>query len=64
VTIDIQGEVEGEDILLASRMLFPRLDELIDFETGFRDGMLGIMQLFAIVEINEALMQRRRLSSG
>jgi hypothetical protein len=40
------------------------LDELIDFETGFRDGMLGIMQLFAIVEINEALMKRRRLSSG
>jgi uridine kinase len=64
VTVDIQGEVEGEDILLASKMLFPHLDELIDFETGFRDGMLGVMQLFAIVEINESLMQRRRLSNG
>jgi uridine kinase len=64
VDLDIQGEVMGEDILLASRMLLPHLEELIDFDAGFRNGMLGVMQLIAIVEINEALMQRRRLSNG
>jgi uridine kinase len=64
VDLDIEGEVEGDDILLASRMLLPHLDELVDFETAFKDGMLGVMQLIAIIEINEALMQRRRLSNG
>jgi uridine kinase len=64
VDLDVQGEVAGEDILLASKMLIPHLDELIDFKVGFRDGMLGVMQLIAIVEVNEALMNRRRLSNG
>lgn len=64
VELDIQGGIEAEDILLASRMLVPDLDEMIDFEEGFRNGMLGVMQLIAIVEINEALMQRRRVTNG
>ena len=64
VDIDIQGEVVGEDILLASRMLLPNLDELIGLEGVFRDGMLGVMQLIGLVEINEALRRRRRMASG
>jgi hypothetical protein len=64
VTFDIQGDVLGGDILLASKMLLPHLEELIDLDKEFRNGMLGIMQLIAIVEINEALMQRRRLWNG
>jgi uridine kinase len=64
VDLDIQGEVDEEDILLASRMLLPHFDELINFTGGFRGGMLGVMQLIAIAEINEALMRRRRLANG
>jgi uridine kinase len=64
VELDIQGEIVGEDIRLASRMLLPHLEELIDLDAGFRNGMLGIMQLIAIVEVNEALTRRRRLANG
>jgi hypothetical protein len=56
--------VTGEDILLASRMMLPHLDELVDTAGGFKCGMLGVMQLIAVVEINEALMRRRRLANG
>ena len=62
--LDIQGEVTGEDILLASRMMLPHLDELVDTAGGFKCGMLGVMQLIAVVEINETLMRRRRLANG
>ena len=64
MTFDVQGDVSGGDILLASKMLLPHLEELIDLDNGFRNGMLGVMQLIAMVEINEALMQRRRLWNG
>jgi uridine kinase len=64
VDLDIQGEVSAEDILLASKMLLPNFDELINFTGGFKGGMLGVMQLIAIAEINEALMKRRRLANG
>jgi hypothetical protein len=64
VTFDVQGDVSGGDILLASKILLPHLEELIDLDNGFRNGMLGVMQLIAMVEINEALMQRRRLWNG
>jgi uridine kinase len=62
VDLVIQGVVRGEDIALASRMLLPQLGELMDAREGFSDGMLGVMQLIALVEINESLMQRRRES--
>jgi len=60
VDFNIQGEVAGEDIFLAAQTLLPHFDELINPDYGFRDGMLGIMQLIGVAEINEALMVRRR----
>ena len=58
VVLDIQGDVAGEDIGLAVFMLLPQMDELLDAEPRWADGMLGVMQLIALMEINEQLKRR------
>ena len=55
VDIEIQGDVSKEDILLATRYLAPNIEELIDIKNGFSEGMLGVMELIALIEINEHL---------
>jgi hypothetical protein len=62
IDLEIQGMVNGRDIALASRKLLPHLEELVDAREEFNDGMLGVMQLIALVEINESLTRRRRES--
>ena len=44
----------------ATTMLAPHIDELIDMKDGFSDGILGIMELVTLVEINDDLTVKRR----
>ena len=60
IELDIQGDVQSEDIQLASGMIVPHLDEFIVEEGGFKQGMMGIMQLIAMIEIDQALRNRKR----
>ena len=64
VDIEIQGDVERGDIRLATQMLAPHIDELIDIKKGFSDGILGIMELIALVEINDDLIVKKRRSNA
>jgi hypothetical protein len=64
VDIEIQGEIERDDIRLATQMLAPHIDELIDTKEGFSDGILGIMELIALVEINDDLIVKRRRNNA
>ena len=60
VELTVQGEIQSEDIRFASIMVIPHLSEFINQEDGFCDGMLGVMQLVALMEIDEVLKIRRR----
>ncbi len=60
VELTVQGEIQSEDIRFASIMVIPHLSEFINQEEGFCDGMLGVMQLVALMEIDEMLKIRRR----
>ena len=60
VELTVQGEIQSEDIRFASIMVIPHLSEFINQEDGFCDGMLGVMQLVALMEIDEILKIRRR----
>ena len=60
IELDIQGEVRPEDIRLASSMIVPHLDEFIEDQAGFEEGMLGVVQLVTLIEIDQALRNRKR----
>ena len=62
VEIDIQGDVDVEDIKFASKIITPGLYEFLDDENGFCGGKLGLMQLIALVEIDNSLKRRKRQS--
>ncbi len=55
VIIEIQGDVTADDIQLAVKMLLPHIEELLDINPEWENGISGIMQLVALVEINELL---------
>jgi len=59
IIIEITGDIDSEDVALAANMLAPHMEELLDFGASFSEGILGIMQIITIMEINEALMKRR-----
>ena len=61
IVLEISGEVVSEDIRLAVNMLVPHMDELLDFNAEFADGLYGIMQIITLLEIDEALRRRRSL---
>jgi uridine kinase len=60
IELDIQGDVQPEDLQLASGMITPHLGEFIVEEGGFNPGMTGVMQLIAMIEIDQALRNRKR----
>ena len=60
VEMEIQGEIERGDIRLATQMIATHIDELIDMKEGFSNGVLGIMELIALAEINYDLTAKRR----
>tara|TARA_B100001750_G_scaffold51463_1_gene39159 strand:+ start:8013 stop:10127 length:2115 start_codon:yes stop_codon:yes gene_type:complete len=60
VNIEIQGDIDSDDILIAMNMLAPHIDELINIKKGFSSGILGVMELVALLEINDQLSVNRR----
>lgn len=54
----IEGDVTGEDIALAAKMICPRMIEFLDTTPDWKDGTLGVMQLITLVHINQALTKR------
>ncbi len=58
VLLDISGELHSEDTKLAISILLPELDELLDRGATFGSGITGMMQIIALMEINEALRKR------
>ena len=59
VILEISGDVESDDIKLAVNILVPNMEELFDFGAEFSSGVIGIMQIITLMEIDEALMRRR-----
>ena len=56
----IEGDVSAEDIALAAGTLAPNLQEMLDIHPKWEDGMTGIMQLMALLQIEESLKNRIR----
>jgi hypothetical protein len=59
VELIVQGEIQSGDIKLAANVITPHLIEFIDQENGFYGGTIGVMQLVALMEIDEVLKRRR-----
>lgn len=59
VEIDVQGDVDIEDIKLASKIITPGMHEFID-DSGFFGGKLGLMQLITLAEVDYSLKRRKR----
>ena len=59
VELIVQGEIQSVDIRLAANVVTPNLSEFIDQENGFYGGTIGVMQLVALMEIDEVLKRRR-----
>lgn len=58
VRMTIEGEASGEDIAMAAGLLCPRILEFLDISPKWQDGMLGLMQLFILSHVNQALSKR------
>jgi len=59
VELIIQGEIESDDIRLAANIIIPNLNEFINQKSGFYSGTIGVMQLVALMEIDEVLKRRK-----
>lgn len=55
----IEGHVLAEDIDLAASWLVSHIDELLDLQPHYQDGMLGVMQLFVLAQSAQALRTRQ-----
>ena len=60
VEIEIIGEALENNIKRCSEILAPQMNELIDAKKGFSKGMLGIMELITLLEINDDVRAKRR----
>lgn len=58
VEMIIEGEVDAEDMAMASRLLCPRLLDFLDVAPKWEGGMLGLMQLLTLTYINQILNKR------
>ena len=58
VELTIEGETNAEDVALAAQMICPRIFEFLDFQPKWLDGVMGIMQLITLSQINQALTKR------
>lgn len=56
--LTIEGDVTAEDIADAAKILCPNIQEFLDIPPKWHDGMLGLMQLFALSHISQALTRR------
>lgn len=58
VKMTIEGDVSAEDVAMAAEILCPRVLEFLDIPPKWQDGMLGLMQLFTVSHISQALTKR------
>lgn len=56
----ISGLVHPDDLSLAARMLCPQMAEFLMDTPEWKDGLIGVMQLIALVSIASALERRLR----
>ena len=61
VVIEVSGDVASEDTKLAIHILLPHMEELLGFGAKFGTGILGVMQIITLMEINEALKRRKKI---
>lgn len=55
VTMEINGSPSGKDINFSSKKLVPMIDDILDVNSKFAEGITGIMQLIVLVELVESL---------
>lgn len=58
VNTTIEGEVSGDDIAMAAKMVCPEIFEFMDINPKWNGGVTGIMQLVTLCYINQALVKR------
>ena len=58
IELTIEGETSAQDVALAAEMICPRIFEFLDFQPKWQDGVMGIMQLITLTQINQALTKR------
>ena len=58
VCLEIEGDIHADDIALLVKILTPELEALLCHNPIYRDGMEGIMQLIALIEIDTHFKQR------
>lgn len=52
---EIEGDASAEDIAFAAQKLLPHFAEILDNHPRWSDGMVGVMQLFALAHIDNNL---------
>ena len=58
VEMVIEGECSAEDVAMAARRLIPNLNELLDLQAQWSDGVSGLMQLITVAHIHEGMRKR------
>jgi uridine kinase len=54
----IEGDCTADDVALAAAKVFPDIAALLDARPQWADGMLGVMQLAVLSQLNQALRKR------
>lgn len=57
-TFIIEGECTSEDIALAAKMISPKMMSFLDIYPRWENGVLGLMQLITISQIDQLLSKR------
>lgn len=58
VEMRIEGELSADDVRLATAMVAPEIGEILAPKPGWRGGTVGLMQLFVLTHIDQALRSR------
>jgi len=59
IELTIQGQISSEDVKFAIKSAVPYLMEIIDINYLFHSGVLGLIELVTLLEIDQALKKRR-----
>ena len=58
VELSIEGEANALDIELAAQLICPQIFDFLDLKPQWQNGVLGLMQLITLSQINQALTRR------
>ncbi len=58
VILTIEGDTSAEDIAIAAKILCPRILPFLGILPKWQDGIVGIMQLITLTQINQTLTKR------